>query len=122
MEGVTSDYVTSDDTPKKAPKKRHQPTIDKEKRAKTKKIQQETTKNAKLKLENEIDEENDADVKEKYEKIEFTQEQMVRNREDKRNGHNYKKLPYKCDSCVLGFTRLETYNEHMKRKHDPVSA
>ncbi|KAF9418159.1 hypothetical protein HW555_004969 [Spodoptera exigua] len=38
-------------------------------------------------------------------------------RESKRNHHNFKKIPFKCEMCVLGFTREENYNLHMQKKH-----
>lgn len=43
---------------------------------------------------------------------------MIKNREDKRNHPNFKKIPYKCDTCVLGFTRKENYDLHIVKKHD----
>ncbi|KPJ10206.1 GDNF-inducible zinc finger protein 1 [Papilio machaon] len=57
-------------------------------------------------------------VKDKYTMIVFTEEEMLKNREEKRNQPNYKKIPYKCESCVLGFLRKETYNQHIKKRHD----
>ncbi|XP_026331716.1 zinc finger protein 626-like, partial [Hyposmocoma kahamanoa] len=38
--------------------------------------------------------------------------------EEKRNQPNYMKLPFKCDMCVLGFTKKENYYYHMEKKHD----
>nr|XP_026483109.1 zinc finger protein 90-like [Vanessa tameamea] len=59
-----------------------------------------------------------AKVRDKIETITFTEDEMIKNREQKRNQPNYKKIPYKCDYCVLGFTRKETYILHNKKKHD----
>ncbi|XP_063899298.1 zinc finger protein 557-like [Helicoverpa armigera] len=55
----------------------------------------------------------------KFVKVVLSEEEMIKLREEKRNHHNYMKLPFKCDSCVLGFMREETYNLHVKKKHDP---
>lgn len=65
-----------------------------------------------------------ADIEEKesenkFVKVVLSEEEMIKLREEKRNHHNYMKLPFKCDSCVLGFMREETYNLHVKKKHDP---
>ncbi|XP_068627221.1 zinc finger protein 221-like [Battus philenor] len=60
----------------------------------------------------------DDDVKDKFRKVVFTQEDMLKNREDKRNQPNFKKIPYKCETCVLGFTRIENFNLHMEKKHN----
>ncbi|CAH2064538.1 unnamed protein product, partial [Iphiclides podalirius] len=49
--------------------------------------------------------------------ITSAEEEMLKNREEKRNQPNFKKIPYKCDSCVLGFTRRETYEMHVEKKH-----
>ncbi|CAH0602494.1 unnamed protein product [Chrysodeixis includens] len=60
----------------------------------------------------------DKEVKEKFLEVTIDEEEMYRSREEKRSHPNYKKLPFKCDSCVLGFTRKETYDLHIKKKHD----
>ncbi|KPJ05348.1 Zinc finger protein 26 [Papilio xuthus] len=52
--------------------------------------------------------------------IVFTEEEMLENREEKRNQPNYKKISYKCESCVLGFTRKDTFDQHMKKRHDKL--
>ncbi|XP_075989834.1 uncharacterized protein LOC142985507 isoform X2 [Anticarsia gemmatalis] len=56
-------------------------------------------------------------VEQKYVKVEVTEEEVAKMRENKRNHHNYKKLPFKCDSCVLGFTKQNTYEKHVEDKH-----
>lgn len=61
------------------------------------------------------------DVKDKFAMVVFKEEEMLKNREEKRNQPNFKKIPYKCDSCVLGFTRRETFEIHMEKKHDEAS-
>lgn len=61
------------------------------------------------------------DVKDKFVMVVFKEDEMLKNREEKRNQPNFKKIPYKCDSCVLGFTRRETFDMHMEKKHDEVS-
>lgn len=60
------------------------------------------------------------EVNEKFFTIAFTHEDMVRNREEKRNRPNFKKVPFKCDSCVLGFTRKDKLELHMAKKHEEV--
>lgn len=60
------------------------------------------------------------DVSDKFEMITLTDEEVSKGREEKRNHHNYKKLPFKCDYCVLGFTKKEYYDSHMTMKHDEV--
>jgi hypothetical protein len=60
------------------------------------------------------------EVKDKFVMKVFTVEEMLRNREEKRNQPNFKKIPFKCDSCVLGFTRKENRDVHIKKKHNKV--
>lgn len=60
------------------------------------------------------------EFEEKFVRVVLSEEEMLRVREEKRNHYNFKKIPYKCDSCVLGFTREETYSLHMRKKHDEV--
>lgn len=72
-------------------------------------------KKSKSQRRNDIDE-----VEKKFTKVVFTEEEMIRNREEKRNQPNFKKIPFKCDSCVLGFTRQDTYDLHMEKKHHEV--
>ncbi|KAJ8706587.1 hypothetical protein PYW07_012665 [Mythimna separata] len=55
---------------------------------------------------------------EKFVKVVLSQEEMIKVREEKRNQYNFKKIPYKCDTCVLGFTRKDTFSSHMIKKHD----
>ncbi|XP_072946936.1 zinc finger Y-chromosomal protein 1-like [Epargyreus clarus] len=57
-------------------------------------------------------------LEEKYKIIVFTEEEMLRNREEKRRQPNFKKIPFKCDHCVLGFKNKENYDLHVKNKHD----
>ncbi|KAG6459890.1 hypothetical protein O3G_MSEX011655 [Manduca sexta] len=59
-----------------------------------------------------------SEVLEKFDLVAFTEEEVIRNREEKRNHPNYKKLPFKCDLCVLGFTKEGYYVQHVKKKHD----
>lgn len=63
------------------------------------------------------DEIDEKEIEYKFIKVIFSEEEMIKNREDKRNHHNFKKIPFKCDSCVLGFTRKETYEIHIEKKH-----
>ncbi|XP_061727402.1 myoneurin-like isoform X2 [Cydia pomonella] len=58
------------------------------------------------------------DIKDKFIEVEFTEEEMVKSREEKRSHPNFKKLPYNCDTCVLGFTRKENHEMHMEKKHN----
>lgn len=62
----------------------------------------------------------DAELEEKFTKVEFSEEEIIKHRENKRNHYNFKKIPFKCDSCVLGFTKKETFDKHMEKKHDEV--
>ncbi|KAL4705088.1 hypothetical protein ACJJTC_002736 [Scirpophaga incertulas] len=57
------------------------------------------------------------DIMNKFVKINLTVEDMLMHREEKRSQPNFKKLPYKCDSCVLGFTRIEKFHSHMIKAH-----
>ncbi|XP_063630797.1 putative zinc finger protein 730 [Cydia splendana] len=58
------------------------------------------------------------DIKDKFIEIEFTEEEMVKCREEKRSHPNFKKLPYNCYTCVLGFTKKENHEMHMEKKHN----
>ncbi|XP_063392193.1 zinc finger protein 345-like [Cydia fagiglandana] len=58
------------------------------------------------------------DIKDKFIEVEFTEEEMVKSREEKRSHPNFKKLPYNCYTCVLGFTRKENHEMHMEKKHN----
>ncbi|CAB3258314.1 unnamed protein product [Arctia plantaginis] len=60
----------------------------------------------------------DAELQEKFIRVEFSEEEIIQHRENKRNHYNFKKVPFKCNSCVLGFTRKETFDKHMAKKHD----
>lgn len=74
-----------------------------------------------LKRKAEKDMEGDVkDFQEKFVRVVLSEEEMLKARENKRDHHNFKKLPYKCDSCVLGFTRKDTYILHFEKKHDEV--
>ncbi|CAH0730946.1 unnamed protein product, partial [Brenthis ino] len=55
--------------------------------------------------------------KDKIKTITFTEDEMLNNRENKRNRPNFKKIPFKCESCVHGFTRKDTLLLHIKKKH-----
>ncbi|XP_026748007.1 gastrula zinc finger protein XlCGF26.1-like [Trichoplusia ni] len=61
---------------------------------------------------------DEREIREKFLEVVISEEEMFRSREEKRRHPNFKKLPYKCDSCVLGFTRKETCDLHLKKKHD----
>ncbi|XP_063372009.1 zinc finger protein 320-like [Cydia amplana] len=58
------------------------------------------------------------DIKDKFIEVEFTEEEMVKSREEKRSHPNFKKLPYNCYMCVLGFTRKENREMHTEKKHN----
>ncbi|XP_026762133.2 zinc finger protein 91-like isoform X2 [Galleria mellonella] len=64
------------------------------------------------------DSDDDGNVIEKFSTIVFSEEEMLRNREEKRMQPNFKKIQYKCDMCVLGFLKKENYDLHMMKKHD----
>lgn len=59
-------------------------------------------------------------LKNKFKTIVFSEEELIENREQKRSHPNFKKLPFKCDSCVLGFTRKETFDMHFEKSHSEV--
>ncbi|XP_028034319.1 zinc finger protein 718-like isoform X1 [Bombyx mandarina] len=58
------------------------------------------------------------DFKDKFEEVKYSENELEKIREDKRKHYNFKKIPYKCDSCVLGFMRKENYDLHIVKKHD----
>ncbi|XP_059054954.1 zinc finger protein 585A-like [Achroia grisella] len=62
--------------------------------------------------------ESDGNVIDKFSTVVFTEEELLKNREEKRMQPNFKKIQYKCDMCVLGFLKKENYDVHMKKKHD----
>ncbi|KAJ2942257.1 hypothetical protein O0L34_g15804 [Tuta absoluta] len=62
--------------------------------------------------------ESEEEVRDKFTTVVFTEEEMLKNREEKRSHPNFKKIPFKCDSCVLGFLRKENYDLHLKKKHE----
>ncbi|XP_048480251.1 zinc finger protein 652 [Plutella xylostella] len=57
------------------------------------------------------------DVFDKFSKVVMTEEEMQKNREIKRNTPNYRRIAMKCDTCVLGFNKKETFDEHILKKH-----
>lgn len=59
-------------------------------------------------------------LKEKFDKIMFTEDEMLKCREEKRNQANFKKIPFKCSSCVTGFFKIEKYDLHLKKIHNEV--
>lgn len=65
-------------------------------------------------------EESKVMLNEKFETVMFTEEEMLKCREEKRNQPNFKKIPFKCNSCVTGFTKMENYELHRKKVHDEV--
>ncbi|XP_022835216.1 zinc finger protein 93-like isoform X2 [Spodoptera litura] len=62
-------------------------------------------------------EDDEKEFKKKFIEVVMSEEEMMRLRESKRNHHNFKKIPFKCDTCVLGFAREENYSLHMQKKH-----
>ncbi|KAI8431330.1 hypothetical protein MSG28_015875 [Choristoneura fumiferana] len=73
----------------------------------------------KTKVKTKVDYASDLDdVKDKFVEVEFTEEEMLKSREEKRSHPNFKKLPYHCGTCVLGFTRKENYDLHLVKKHE----
>lgn len=71
------------------------------------------TEHKKLEIEKDV-------LKAKFETILFTEEEMLKSRDEKRNQANFKKIPFKCDVCVTGFTKKENYDIHRLKKHDEV--
>ncbi|KAJ8704898.1 hypothetical protein PYW08_012218 [Mythimna loreyi] len=86
-----------------------------EERTTNRKLKKHKLKTKKSKRELERDARN---LEEKFVKVVLSEEEMLRLREEKRNHYNFKKVPYKCDTCVLGFMRKDTYSSHMMKKHD----
>ncbi|RVE49479.1 hypothetical protein evm_005820 [Chilo suppressalis] len=60
---------------------------------------------------------NQKEIRNKFTKIVFTVEEMLRDREEKKTRPNFKKIPFKCDSCLIGFTTLEKFDDHIEKKH-----
>lgn len=82
-----------------------------------KKLKDTKSKRKKTEKESELDEE---ELKRKFTRVMYSEEEMQKHREEKRNHPNFKKIPFKCDSCVLGFTRKENLDIHMEKKHNQV--
>lgn len=61
------------------------------------------------------------DIRDKIVKITLSDHEMLNSRELKRNQPNFKKLPFKCDTCVLGFMREDTCQMHWNQKHHEVN-
>ncbi|XP_050676985.1 zinc finger protein 91-like [Leptidea sinapis] len=53
----------------------------------------------------------------KFRVVRLSKDELMSKREEKRRQPNFKKIPFKCDGCVLGFTKRENYDEHWKKKH-----
>ncbi|XP_063545178.1 zinc finger protein 184-like isoform X4 [Cydia strobilella] len=51
--------------------------------------------------------------------VTLTKEQLVMERLKQAQSPGYLKLPYRCESCVVGFNYEENIQDHMKRKHGP---
>ncbi|KAJ0169301.1 hypothetical protein K1T71_015185 [Dendrolimus kikuchii] len=75
-------------------------------------------KHNRVRIEKEVDKSPQKEFEEKFESILLSEEELSRSREEKRNHPNFKKVPYKCDSCVLGFLTKENYDLHLAKKHD----
>ncbi|CAH0757575.1 unnamed protein product [Diatraea saccharalis] len=58
-----------------------------------------------------------SEIRKKFTKIVFTVQEMLKHREDRRTRPNFKKIPFKCDTCLMGFTTQEKYDEHLQKKH-----
>ncbi|KAL0808891.1 hypothetical protein ABMA28_012560 [Loxostege sticticalis] len=89
--------------------------IDKNIKDSNKKLKDTKSKRKKTEKESELDEE---ELKRKFTRVMYSEEEMQKHREEKRNHPNFKKIPFKCDSCVLGFTRKENLDIHMEKKHN----
>ncbi|XP_063631095.1 zinc finger protein 62-like isoform X2 [Cydia splendana] len=51
--------------------------------------------------------------------VTLTKEELVLERLKLAQSPAYLKLPYRCESCVVGFNYEENIQDHMKRKHGP---
>lgn len=51
--------------------------------------------------------------------VTLTKEELVLERLKQAQSPAYLKLPYRCESCVVGFNYEENIQDHMKRKHGP---
>lgn len=56
-------------------------------------------------------------IHDKIKIITLTEDEIMKNRDMKRNQPNFKKTPFKCDSCVLGFNCKENFDLHYDKKH-----
>ncbi|XP_053622477.1 gastrula zinc finger protein XlCGF26.1-like isoform X2 [Plodia interpunctella] len=55
---------------------------------------------------------------EKFSTVVYTEEEMMKKRDEKRQHPNFKKIPFKCELCVLGFNKEDAYKEHVEKKHN----
>ncbi|XP_035457365.1 zinc finger protein 836 [Spodoptera frugiperda] len=62
--------------------------------------------------------EEDEEFKKKFVEVVISEEEMVKLRDLRRNHYNFKRIPYKCETCVLSFTKEENFKQHMLKKHD----
>ena len=83
-------------------------------------IEKNTNKSIQKKRTKKDIERDKREFEDKFMQIVLSEEEMLKAREEKRNHYNFKKIPFKCDSCVLGFTREDTFNLHRRKKHDEV--
>ncbi|XP_075990079.1 uncharacterized protein LOC142985660 [Anticarsia gemmatalis] len=51
--------------------------------------------------------------------IELSYEEMLSEREKEATRETYTKLPYKCESCLVGFNYKKSYQAHVDNKHSP---
>ncbi|XP_060808410.1 zinc finger protein 182 isoform X2 [Amyelois transitella] len=58
------------------------------------------------------------DLVDKFTTVVYNEEEMLKRRQEKRERPNFKKIPFKCDMCVLGFTKKDTRDQHIRKKHD----
>ncbi|XP_063545308.1 zinc finger protein 626-like [Cydia strobilella] len=57
----------------------------------------------------------------KFKLVDINEEEMWEERRKEAAKEKYLKLPYKCESCVLGFALEPSLEEHMERRHTETS-
>ncbi|XP_038220512.1 zinc finger protein 28-like [Zerene cesonia] len=60
---------------------------------------------------------DEKELRNKFKTIIYTEEELLLNREEKRNHPNFKKIPFKCDTCVLGFIKKDSLDLHVEKYH-----
>ncbi|CAG9134353.1 unnamed protein product [Plutella xylostella] len=70
----------------------------------------------------ELPENNEFKYKGKIRIIELTEAQVQAERAKQASSEKYLRLPYKCETCILGFDFDNTFNEHNEKKHPKIGS